>query len=493
MSIHGKLKGFISDTVIYGVGSMFSRAFAFFLIPLYTGYLDKAQYANLILLQLIFTVLSFFLALNSGVFFYYYEYKKEKIKQTVFTSWLAYEVVISVLILLLSFFCYPLISPLFELPENAQQTGETFFIPFLLVILQLFPYLIFNTYYNLLRINLNSKRAVVITIVDALLVIVFVVYFLVFAGMGVKGVFLGQLIAKTVLAIGILAGGFYKYLNPKLVSWAMVKRIVAYSSPFFLSSTFLWVMASIDKIMGTQLLDSQAEVAFLGLAMQVTMPIIMLAGIISQSYGPYVMSIRHETDAKQTYGEIFSLVVFASTVISVLLLSVSPFLVDILADETFYPALEIIPLFAIANVINIILTQFCLGLNLTKKNIYIAVATIAGGLLGFFFNLYLQPVMGIKAAGYAQIIAYGITGIIVYRYSQKFMPINYNIKWASIILLIMTGGIVFLNLTEVRYFKSPHLAYFVIGAVTLLILGIIGERKYEGLKLIRKLYTKLQY
>ena len=52
MSIQGKLKGFLSDTVIYGVGSMFSRAFAFFLIPLYTGYLDKAQYANLILLQL---------------------------------------------------------------------------------------------------------------------------------------------------------------------------------------------------------------------------------------------------------------------------------------------------------------------------------------------------------------------------------------------------------------------------------------------------------
>lgn len=492
MSIHKRLKGFVSDTIIYGVGSMFSRAFAFFLIPLYISYLDKAQYANLILLQLIFTVLTFFLALNSGVFFYYYEYKRDRIKKTVFTSWIAYETTISIFILLLSFVCYPLISPIFALSENAQQIGETFFIPFLLIILQLFPFLIFNTYYNLLRINLNPKRAVVITIIDALLVIAFVVYFLVVAEMGVTGVVLGQLVAKSVLALGILLTGFYKYLNPNLVSWAMMKRIVAYSSPFFLSSTFLWVMNSSDKILGTQLLDSQAEVAYLGLAMQITMPIMMLAGIISQSYGPYVMSIKHEEDANNVYEEIFSLVVYGSAVASVMLLTVSPFLVDILADETFYPTLEVIPLFALATIISIIMTQICLGLNLTKKTIYIAVATIAGGVVGFIFNLYFQPLLGIKAAGYSQIIAYAITSIIVYKYSQKFMWIDYDIKWAMYILLVMTGCIVLLNLGETWYFNRPHLTHLIIGCIALLILGIFGERKYEVSKLMGKLYKKTQ-
>ena len=105
MSTHGKLKGFLWDFIVYGIGSMFSRAFAFFLIPLYLIYLDKPQYANLILLQLIFTVCSFFLVLNSGVFFYYYEYKSEKIKKTVFSSWHAYELVMFSLNLLASLLC----------------------------------------------------------------------------------------------------------------------------------------------------------------------------------------------------------------------------------------------------------------------------------------------------------------------------------------------------------------------------------------------------
>ena len=145
MSLQGRLKGFLSDAVIYGVGSMFSRALGFFLIPLYTGYLDKAQYANIILLQLIFTVLTSFQLLTSGVFFYYYEYKSEETKKTVFSSWLAYEVVLTFFILLLSVVCFPLISPIFEAAP-----GETFFAPFMLLILQLFPFLVFITYYNLL-------------------------------------------------------------------------------------------------------------------------------------------------------------------------------------------------------------------------------------------------------------------------------------------------------------------------------------------------------
>ena len=249
-------------------------------------------------------------------------------------------------------------------------------------------------------------------------------------------------------------------------------------------------MGSIDKIIGTQLLDSQAEVAFLGLAMQITMPIMMLAGIISQSYGPYVMSIRHEEDANNTYIEIFSLVVYGSAVASVMLLTVSPFLVDILADKTFYPTLKIIPLFALATVISIMMTQICLGLSLTKKNIYIAIATITGALIGFFFNLYLQPILGIKAAGYAQIIAYSVSGVIVHKYSQKFMPIEYNIKWALGILLVMTACIILLGLSENWFSQSPHITYLVIGSFTLLVLGLIGENKFNFIQLVKDFYKK---
>ena len=110
--------------------------------------------------------------------------------------------------------------------------------------------------------------------------------------------------------------------------------------------------------------------------------------------------------------------------------------------------------------------------------------------MGFLFNLYLQPILGIKAAGYAQIVAYSVSGVIVHKYSQKFMPIGYNIKWALGILMVMTGCIVLLGLSEVWYSQSPHITYLVIGGLTLLVLGVIGENKYHFIQLVKDFYQK---
>ena len=56
------------------------------LIPFYANYLGKVDYSNLVMLQSIFTILTFLLALNTGVFFYYYEYENPKYRKMVTAS-----------------------------------------------------------------------------------------------------------------------------------------------------------------------------------------------------------------------------------------------------------------------------------------------------------------------------------------------------------------------------------------------------------------------
>ncbi len=90
-----KIKGFINETIVYGFANVFSRVFAMLLIPFYANYLGKIDYSNLVMLQSIFTILTFLLALNSGVFFYYYEFENTKYRKIVFTSWFYYELVLS--------------------------------------------------------------------------------------------------------------------------------------------------------------------------------------------------------------------------------------------------------------------------------------------------------------------------------------------------------------------------------------------------------------
>ena len=151
----------------------------------------------------------------------------------------------------------------------------------------------------------------------------------------------------------------------------------------------------------------------------------------------------------------------------------------ILADASYFPALDVVPLFAFASVLNVGMTQFCLGLNLSKKNIFVAVATIFGGITAIVANSAMQGWLGITAAGYAQILAYIVAGVIVYRYSRKYMPIDYDLNWASIPLLIVGAGIGATVVTKQSLSLDPYLAHFAFGAISIIALIILGESKYR--------------
>ena len=113
----GKLKDFLADTAVYGMASVFSRVFAFLLIPLYINHLGSAQYANVILLQLLFAIFTIFFGLTSGVFYYYYEYPKLKYQLIVFSTWLYYQLLVLAAILIITYFTYPFFRSFFDLSE----------------------------------------------------------------------------------------------------------------------------------------------------------------------------------------------------------------------------------------------------------------------------------------------------------------------------------------------------------------------------------------
>ena len=422
-----------------------SRVFTFLLIPLYTAYLPKSEYANLILLQLVFAVCSFLFALNSGVFFYYSEYKSPRVKRKIFSSWFFYELAMFAILIPLAVLFYPFVGNIFDASQASGFSGtNTYFVAFILTLSQLLPFVVYNTYFNFLRIEMRPRLAVLVTLADIALMVILVSATLVYTNWGVEGVVLAQLVAKSIVAIVVICAEFYKFLIPADFSLNILKKLIAYSYPFFISSSFLWIMNSSDKIIGTQLLENHNEVAFLGLAMQITMPSILLVTAISQALGPYVMSIRFDEDAKQQYVEIYDLVVLLAAGLSIVISSLSPVFIHILADSSFYPALKVIPLFALASVVNIMSIQFCVGLNLAKKTIFIAVATIIGGSLGLVANLVFQPIFGIAAAGWSQIAAYGIASVVIYFFAQKYYPIKYRHKWALTILLVSIASIGFI-------------------------------------------------
>ena len=160
-----KLKGFIGETLVYGFANVFSKVFAMLLIPFYTSNLSKVGYSNLIMILSIFTVISFILALNSGVFFYFYEWKRKRYQNMIFTTWFYYQLGFALLLGGFLFFGASWLQDFFVVsPANEMDIINGIrLLPFMFI-----PYIINITNINYYRIDRKAKSAVSIVFLEAL-------------------------------------------------------------------------------------------------------------------------------------------------------------------------------------------------------------------------------------------------------------------------------------------------------------------------------------
>ncbi len=447
-----KLKAFIGETLVYGFANVFSRVFAMLLIPLYKD-LGKDVYSNLVMLQSTFSVLTFMMALNSGVFYYYYEYEKMRYRKLIFTSWFYYQITIALFIFSMLFLFRGPIAELFIVTDTNTWELETALI---LIGVQFFPYIFNITNINLFRIDRKPRLVMYITLLEAALTLLLVWGGISYFNFGIVEIVAAQIVARAIVASIFMksAGLYIRILN---FSSKMLRRLLQFSWPFFIISAFSWAIISLDKFIGADLLPNKDDVALLALAMQLSLPIAVLADMIRMAIGPFVMSIRKEEDADKSYQQVFDLSVFSGLGVLISLIVFSPLLIYVLADHTFLEVLKVLPLIALASVISLIANQFAISFSLQKKNVYILYATVLGGIVGFFINYAFMPGHGFIVAGISQIVSYVIMAIFLFVIGKRITELRLNLKLSLIMLTIISGYIVFLFLIMETTLKHNYL------------------------------------
>ena len=409
------LKGFIGETVVYGFGNAFARILAMLLIPLYAEHLGKIDYSNLVMLQSSFSVLSFVLALNSGVFYYFYEKEDKDYRRGVFASWFFYQIGLAVIlfILLLVF-----ANPLSTLFLSDQGSGSDIRAAIPLLGIQFIPYIFNITNINLYRIERKPTNVIGIVLLEAALTLSIVYGGLNYLDWGLFEVVAAQLCSKSLVSLAYWKSAVF-YAALSRFSWSMTKDLVAFSWPFFIISGFSWAIISIDKFIGAQVLTNKEDVALLALGMQLTIPIVILADMIRMAIGPFIMSIRKNSDADKTYQEVFDLSVASGAAVMLGLVGGTPILTLILADSTYSGVLILIPLLALGNIISLANNQIGVSFSLVKKNTYLLYGSITGSILGIVINYMLMPKYGFIISGISQVLSYLVMGVILYLLSKK--------------------------------------------------------------------------
>ena len=461
-----KIKGFINETLIYGFANVFSRIFAMLLIPLYANFLGKTDYSNLVMLQSFFSILTFLLTLSAGVFYYYYEYENIKYRKMVFSTWFYYQVIIvGIIILTLYFFSTPISSLLLV------NSGNIFEIKvcILLIGIQLIPYIFNITNINLFRINRNPKGVMYITLLEA-------IFTLTIIGIGINFYSFGlvEIMSSLVVARLLVTFFYFKtisfYLNYKFFYLKLFLKLFSFSWPFFIISIFSWLIISVDKFIGVNALENKEDIALLALAMQLTIPITVLADMIRMAIGPFMMSIRFEKDADKSYQQVFDLSVFSSLLVLVGLLIISPFLIPIIANKTYLPVIFVIPLIAFASVLSLIANQFSISFSLAKKTIYIMIATIIGGVIGLIINILFMNEFGFIISGISQLISFLTMCIFLYILGTKTTELNLNLKNSFYLILVSIGYLTIVYVNMEKILNQNYFAIYFYGLITIIIL-----------------------
>lgn len=436
-----RVKDFLLETVIYGFGNVFSRVFAMFLLPFYTNYLGKIDYSNIVMLQSTFTIITFLIALSGGVFFYYYEFKNVKYKKIVFTSWFYYEIIIAIFTCIALYLISPFLSSFFIVTKSNEQQ---IFWSVILLGIQLFPYIINITNINYFRINRKPKKVIAIVILESLITLVLVIISLKYCNYGIIGVLVSQISGRLIVSILFIKyASFYVYL--KFFSLRMLKKLFLFSWPFILSSIFTWSIISIDKFIGAQKLTDSSDIAFLALSMQLVIPIAVLADMIRMALGPYIMSIRQDSDAEKSYQQLFEVTIFCASVAVVGIILTAPVLTLLLADSSYMQVIYIVPLMAFGQLISLAANQFSICFSLVKKTVYILFSAMIAGTTGFVMNYLLMGTFGYEISGYSQIVSFSLMALFLFYFGKKVANLKIQLKNSLLIISIVLVYIIALT------------------------------------------------
>ena len=235
MEVKEREKALIKNTGILALGSLSSKIFSFFLLPLYTTALSTADYGTIDVLQTVTMLVVPFasLQLSSAVFRFIIEADNEKKRKEIITSAFIIEL-ISTLLFIIVFCIINYIKPITYFKLFIIYFGSIMIIEFVQNTIRGFGY---NGIYSIM--------SVLMTIASAVMNIIMILC------MGIKGESI--LIASSISSylgsiIVIIYLKLWRYVSLDAFSKQYLKRLFKYCLPLIPNSISWWITNASDRL-----------------------------------------------------------------------------------------------------------------------------------------------------------------------------------------------------------------------------------------------------
>lgn len=472
------LKSFFKDTIIYGLATVLPRLMNFILVPLHTDTLDTASYSDNTYFYVYAAFFNVLLTYGMETAFFRF-FSKENEKEKVYSTTL-----ISLIVSTITVFAVVMI---FNQSLSEFVNLRLDYFNYLIGVLVLDTLVVAPFAY--LRATGKPIKFTFIKLSNILTYVVLNFFFLwaipkfniEFSGYEktdlVKYIFIANLAASAVTIILLLP----YFLKTKWVfDKAIFKQMLNYALPIMIAGLAYVINENFDKWLIPDVLGKDINGAYAGCyKLAVFMTIFIQAFRLGAE--PFFFNHAKEKNAKNTYALIMKYFVICGALMLLFIVGfIDIFKALIVRDETYWKAIEIVPIVLLANLFLGIYFNLAIWYKLTDKTRFGMYISIIGAIITIALNIMLLPKYGFVAAAWTTLIAYAIMMITSYTLGQKHYKVPYQV---SRIMLYIVFAVV-LSYISFEYLRGNY--FFNVALMLTFIAGIALLERKELKQLLKK-------
>jgi O-antigen/teichoic acid export membrane protein len=465
------------QTLIYGIGTILARIVTFLLLPLYTNVFTAEEYGVVSLAYAFigFAIMLYRYGMDAALMKYYIEVEGEE-KKKYFTTIFISQFVTSLIFSGLLFLSASMIAPII-LGGNYTFLLQMVAIILFFDVLWMLPLLI-------LRAEEKPKHYIVLSLLNVVLLMSFNIYLVVYKGLGIQGVLIGNIAASGLLLLATLPI-ILRNIKISLLDRVVLKQVLRFGLPFFPAGIFTMIMELSDRYL-LEWMTNTSLVGIYSAGNKLGMFGMLLVLGFNMGWTPYFLKIGKQKDAPVIFSRVATyflgisgfFIVFISLWIDyVVRLNIGS--VTIFGSE-FWGSTQVVPLILLGYYFSGLFVLQLPGVFILNKTNWMPILRGVGATVSIVANLILIPIFDINGAAMGKVIAYFCMATSIYIMTKNIYPIPFRFRSIvfPIIFMLITIAIPLSN--ELRLFMT--ILYPVLWVL------LIAEK--TDLERIKRLYKK---
>lgn len=452
-----KEKELAKNTIIIVIGKVCTQFISFFLLPLYTSYLNTADYGNVDLINTYINLLIpiVTLQLENAIFRFLIDSRNnEKQKSIIITNVFKNLIIHSAIYL-----------ALFLVINRFINLDYKYFLV-CNVIICMFSSICLQIARGIGKTKIYTNGSMITGITAVILNVILIVIL----KMNASGILISNLIANIICFIYLFFKlKLYKYLKINTRrDKKILKEMYRYSLPLIPNSISWWVVNVSDRTIISTILGLSFNGIY-SIANKFSNIYILSYNLFNLSWTESVSLHINDEDSKDFLTKMINRMFLLFSTICILIISVLPLVFDIFIKGEYDSAYNYMPILLIASLFNVVVGLYSAIYVAKKETKQLAKSSVFVALLNIIINIVFIKKIGLYAAAISTLVAYFVMMIIRYIDIKKY--INIKLKFINILYIII--GVL---ISLIAYY-SENIYIIVINLILVSIFSIIINKK----------------